>query len=94
MKQLHQKVESDLTKLRATITNDKKDRDATVSEWTHISSKVEVLTGEIQMLESEGFKQMVLGKAQKEYMNHLTFLLNPLMGKLRQEVVVEIRALL
>lgn len=86
-------MDSSLTKLRATNSNIDVQRDATIRERTCLTCEVDTRTMKIKRLEKEGLEWEVLGEAQKEHMDHLAFLLEPLMDKLPIEVVYEIQSL-
>lgn len=84
LKKLNQQVENDLTKLRVAVSNLEAHRDAVVSERVCLSRDLNTMMAKKQRAESE-----VFGKAQKEYIDHLAFLLELHMDKLATEVISE-----
>lgn len=57
-----------------------------------ISRELDIMTTEKPKAEQVGLELEVLGKAIKEYIDHFAFLLEPHIGKLPAEVILEMQA--
>lgn len=90
---MHQKDKGSLAKLMTSFNDVDKERDATVSERTYLCGEVELLKSTADELEEEGLKWQLTSEAYTECVNHLYYLLDPLVEKLLEDVVSNIRGL-
>lgn len=93
LKKLHSEVKAKLEKVKGTTFDLQAQTDAMTSKRDMLTSKLEAAVTDKEATELGTLKWEITCEAQKEYINHLDFILGPHMEKLPTEVVTEVTSL-
>lgn len=93
MKLICQQADSDITKLKLSLEDAEKQWDATVSECTRLTTRVNLIKVSADKCENSGQRWQIIFEAHAKYTNHIAFLLGPHMKRLSEDIAARIYGL-
>lgn len=88
LKELHQRFKTNLARVWTTVIDGEKARNALVSESTHLFANANFWKQKATKLEDDRLKWKMNTNANKDYISHMYYLLDPLMDKLPKMLLV------